>query len=96
MINKEQIEIIETAHHRNGISGVPFWVIKFKFTQDGKTMNMLGISFYGDDCYTAVFDLDKLAQGEIRFFRNSWRGDNFAPFIEAEVMEKRGKNNDGE
>ena len=64
------------AHHRNGVCGVPFHVCLFK---DGKDL-MLGIKFNNDntrDIYTAVFNVAKLAAGDIEFASNSYRGDMF-------------------
>jgi hypothetical protein len=64
------------AHHRNGVCGVPFHVCLFK---DGKDL-MLGIKFDSDntrDIYTAVFNVAKLAAGDIEFASNSYRGDVF-------------------
>ena len=71
--------IIDMAYHRNGICGVPFIVTIFE-SADGN--NMVGIRFDDDsDCYCAVLDIDKLAEHEIRFCHNSWRGDHFADEI---------------
>jgi hypothetical protein len=63
------------AHHRNGVMG-----------RDGKE-SMLGIKFDSvtdymgnerkDDIYTAVFNVEKLATGDIAFASNSYRGDKF-------------------
>ena len=65
--------IISIDHHRNGVSGAPFNPVIFEW--DGR--RMLGIIF-SDTEYYAVLDLDIAAKGDIRFFHNSWRGDNFA------------------
>lgn len=73
--------------HRNGVSGTPFKVVLFKFTEDGVTRNMVGIQFQDDDgtydlAATAVLDVDMLKAGEIEFAGgNSWRGDHFADDI---------------
>ena len=42
-----KIRIIKTAHHRNGVGGVPFNVTVFKDLDEGKTM--LGIQFDSDE-----------------------------------------------
>ena len=66
-----KIKVIEIDHHRNGVVGVPFYVVKF--TQD--KANMLGIVFE-EPGTVAVFDMDLLAQGcVVAFGQNSWRGD---------------------
>lgn len=68
-------------YHRNGVSGRSFKVGIVNEQADGQQRRMLVIRPYdaddkdGVECY--VFDLDKLAQGEIRFFHNSWRGDHY-------------------
>jgi hypothetical protein len=83
--------VIDTAYHRNGISGTPFQVVVFDEEEEvglgfGKVASrerrMVAIRFYqneqygGDGC-TAVFKLDQLAAGDIAFGSNSWRGDSY-------------------
>ena len=69
-----KIKLHKTAHHRNGVGGVPFDVTIFQDLDEGKTM--LGIQFDNDDePFTAVFDFDLLKNDVIEFFDNSWRGD---------------------
>jgi hypothetical protein len=71
-----KIKIIKTAHHRNGVGGVPFNVTFFKDLDENKTM--IAIQFDSDepnDIHTAVFDFNLLKDGVIDFFENSWRGD---------------------
>lgn len=72
------MKINEVHYHRNGISGEPFHVVKFT----EKKTNFIGVVFPLDDGDTwngrvAVFDLDLLAQGNIAFGENSWRGDTY-------------------
>ena len=68
------------AHHRNGICGEPFYVLTF--TESGR--NMIATVFYHPEWgeppepRVAVFDRDLLANGEIGFGLNSWRGDHYA------------------
>lgn len=80
-----KIRVIRTAHHRNGVGGVPFNVTIFKDLDEDKTM--IGIQFDSDepnDIHTAVFDFDLLKDGSIDFFDNSWRGDVYhGPLKEA-------------
>ena len=75
------------AFHRNGICGEPFQVCTFTMHENNEPpRRMVAIRFADDppDCENfsapriAVFDLDLLAQGEIRFTFNSWRGDRFS------------------
>jgi len=86
-MNKKTIEeimkIIKLAHHRNGICGDPFDVGIIKDNSDsGVTRNMLVIQFdenqlTGNNCMTAVLDLDLLKDGVIEFGKNSHRGDHY-------------------
>ena len=79
------------AFHRNGVCGEPFQVCTFTMTEhDEPPRRMVAIRFANDppDCENfsapriAVFDLDLLAQGEIRFLHNSWRGDRFIEHLD--------------
>jgi len=70
------IKILEVAHHRNGIAGGPFYVVRFK--NDDQTM--VGIVFEASG-HVAVLDIDLLHQGVIAFSENSWRGDEFEPCL---------------
>lgn len=89
----EKVEVTDAAEHRNGISGKPFTVVLFKWVDgEGVTRNMLGIVAAGDgdnadkpngECY--VLDRDMLADGNIAFGENSWRGDTFETVLRASV-----------
>ena len=84
--------ISEVSFHRNGICGEPFKVCTFEMTEYGETKRMVAIRFDDDEPRgnprIAVFDLDLLAQGEIRFTRNSWRGDHFVDELDLHFYEK--------
>jgi hypothetical protein len=69
------LEIIGVAHHRNGICGAPFNVILFEDAgpQGSRKVAIL----FEPEGHCAVLDVDKLAQGDIAFGSNSWRGDHF-------------------
>ena len=74
-ITKERLILMEVAHHRNGITGIPFRVALFKDRDVGMETTLVGIMF--DDrpvgrC--AVLDVHQLAQDEIMMGQNSWRG----------------------
>jgi hypothetical protein len=78
---KRKVESI--AHHRNGISGVPFHVVLFR-DEDGSPM--MAVVMDGTTAKTpcpavAVFDRDKLAARDIAFASNSYRGDVFTPWL---------------
>lgn len=72
-------KIINVAHHRNGVSGNPFYVVTFR---DGR-QKMLGIVFEEQQGTVAVFDSELLSQGVIAFGENSWRGDDYETFLRA-------------
>ena len=76
---KIHIELIQ--YHRNGISGAPFHVLIFRDPDEGR---MLGIVF-DEKCHVAVFNLDKLALGNIAFGVNSWRGDQYEPHLRSAI-----------
>jgi hypothetical protein len=80
-----QIKVEEVAYHRNGMTGAPFYVVRFEDAREGP---MLGIVFAeydneGNPRLTseprvAVLQRDLLDEGQIGFGINSWRGDNYA------------------
>lgn len=66
-------KVHEIAYHRNGISGSPFYIVRFKSEVSD---NMIGILFEeAGNC--AVFDNDLLKDNIIAFMENSWRGDHY-------------------
>jgi hypothetical protein len=77
-----KIIIDSIARHRNGICGAPFHVVLFRDPDEGR---MLGIVF--DLAYhVAVFNIDKLALGNIAFGVNSWRGDRYEPQLRRAIQ----------
>ena len=80
-----KLKIINFATHRNGITGAPFHVLVFRDPNEGR---MLGIVFE-QQYHVAVFNLDKLAQGDIAFGSNSWRGDQYEPYLRKAVAKHK-------
>jgi hypothetical protein len=71
-----KIKLLSADSHRNGISGEPF--ITGLFTdEDGRTKMFVD---FGEMRF-AVLQVDKLAEGDIAFGSNSWRGDWYAEKI---------------
>lgn len=70
------------VRHRNGICGAPFDVVLFRDPNEGR---MLGVVFE-QPYHVAVFNLDKLALGNIAFGVNSWRGDVYEPFLRQAIL----------
>tara|TARA_R110000787_G_C13221861_1_gene426257 strand:- start:138 stop:506 length:369 start_codon:yes stop_codon:yes gene_type:complete len=77
------MKVIKAASHRNGICGDPFDVGIIEDARDtGVPKRMLVIQFdendlTGNNCMTAVLDMDLLNDNVIEFGKNSWRGDNY-------------------
>lgn len=70
-----KLTVIDSAYHRNGISGAPFHVILFADLGPEGSRKVAILFEPEGDC--AVLDVQKLAQGDIAFGSNSWRGDWF-------------------
>lgn len=71
------------AHHRNGVGGCPFYVAVI---QEGRD-KMLAVTFNDEPAHvrTAIFDLKLLADGNIKFGENSYRGDHYHQFMLDEI-----------
>ncbi len=78
--------IIDIDFHRNGISGAPFHVILFEDKGD-EASRKVGIVFQSPQ-HVAVLDIAKLADGNIAFGQNSWRGDVFEIELRAAVTDR--------
>lgn len=92
-----KVTVTDAAHHRNGIGGLPFTVVKFTdsdmperefiavlmdLTVDDEERIEKGLWINPP---TAVFDLGLLAEGDIDFGSNSWRGDNYDTELRAQA-----------
>jgi hypothetical protein len=74
-----KLKILETAHHRNGICGAPFAVALFEDSGPGGSRKVAIL--FDEPYHCAVLDVAKLAAGDIAFMSNSWRGDQYEPFL---------------
>lgn len=78
------MKILARDNHRNGVCGVPFDVYIAEEDEGGQKRKMLIVRFdkaadkLAGGVLCAAFDLAKLAEGNIAFFENSWRGDHYA------------------
>jgi hypothetical protein len=79
------LNIIDIAFHRNGICGAPFHAALFE-DQGPEGSRKVAILFEAAH-HCAVLDVDKLAQGDIAFGSNSWRGDNYEPALRKTIAE---------
>lgn len=78
--NHMTITVTDLALHRNGVDGIPFHVALFSDPYGLK----VGILFTTDR-HCAVLALDQLAEGDIRFGSNSWRGDWYEDLLREAV-----------
>ena len=72
-----KLKIIEIAGHRNGVAGAHFCVVLFK---ERGADPKVAIVFDEWSCF-AVLDVAKLAKGDIAFGSNSWRADDYEPYL---------------
>lgn len=79
------IDIINTDHHRNGVSGCPFTV---HLIDDYDSGDVKVVIVFDDnpDC-VAVLSVDLLKDGDIAFGSNSWRGDMYAAALRSRELE---------
>lgn len=86
-------KVNQIDYHRNGVSGMPFYVMRTIINVDGKDGEYLIIrpaeSKIDEDtgqvnCF--VLSMEKLP--DIRFFHNSWRGDRFAAIADQAIAEE--------
>ena len=78
------ISILNIDFHRNGIDGAPFYAIVFK-DRGIEASIKVGIVFDGPSC-VAVLDIAKLADCDIAFGSNSWRGDHYEPALRRAIQ----------
>jgi hypothetical protein len=64
-----EIEIIASDHHRNGVSGAPFDVVLFRY-EDTRLLAVI----FRKQFYCAVLDVEEIARGTIE---SAYRGDAF-------------------
>lgn len=82
-----KLVIEEIARHRNGVSGEPFYVVRF--AEPDEERRMLAVVFEREDGpdehkpngQCAVFNRALLADDVIAFGENSWRGDHYESFL---------------
>jgi hypothetical protein len=78
-----KLNITSMQHHRNGISGASFHAVTFRDREHGPMFAVV----FEQPYHVAVFQLDKLAKGDIEFGSNSWRGDEFEPGLRRAIHE---------
>ncbi len=81
----EKVEIERVAYHRNGIAGNGFHVILFRQLDNTPMMGVL----FEEAGNIAVFNRELAGQGNVDFYANSWRGDEFEQALRTAVAEYR-------
>jgi hypothetical protein len=74
-------KIIAKDYHRNGVCGNGFSV---GIVREGKGRKVI-VCFPGEG-NTAVLDIGMLAEGNVTFGENSWRGDVYADAYRKEIV----------
>jgi hypothetical protein len=88
MPSPRSLRVKQIARHRNGICGLPFTVAIVAEKDQYGCREMLVVRFDKSadkdtgNIVCAAFDLAKLAQGDIEFGSNSWRGDHYNEVID--------------
>jgi hypothetical protein len=84
-----KLKIIDVAFHRNGICGAPFHVVLFDDRgNDGRRMMAI---VFDERAHCAVLDIALLHAGDIAFGSNSFRGDNYEPYLRLAIKEHQTK-----
>lgn len=89
------IQIQEASFHRNGISGLGFYAIRFLFKPEDseKPENFLA-TLFDEPGACAVFSLDRIETQGVGFaMGNSWRGDHFESELRKRI--ENGENTSG-
>ena len=79
-----RLRVIDFDRHRNGIDGAPFHAALFYDSADENTQKVAILFDQPHHC--AVLDVTKLAQGNIAFGVNSYRGDTFEPALRKAIQ----------
>lgn len=87
--------VTSISRHRNGSGGLPFYVVLFRGrpSPSAPLQNFMAIIPHIIDehidglapCF--VLDVDLLAEGNVEFGENSWRGDTFLPILRPYIDE---------
>ena len=71
------IEIRDVAYHRNGVAGLPFYVVLFNDTDEGMFNQVATIDEDGEDCRVINAGLVVIASEIGSRPMNTWRGDRY-------------------
>ncbi|HLN31839.1 MAG TPA: hypothetical protein VK395_29180 [Gemmataceae bacterium] len=84
-----KLKIIDIAFHRNGICGAPFHAVLFHECAPEGSRKVAIV--FDEPHHCAVLDIAKLAAGDIAFGSNSWRADNYEPYLRVEIKQHQTK-----
>ena len=76
-IDQDELRLIRVDHHRNGVDGESFDVIQFNDPEYGRMMGVV----YPATFHVAVFNMGKIGEGDTGMGSNSWRGDQYEPWL---------------
>lgn len=68
-----ELKIVDVAFHRNGVGGVGFYAVLFDDKENGRMV----ASLFDSPGYCAVYQVEMLSNGDVKFGSNSWRGDHY-------------------
>lgn len=71
------IEIRDVAYHRNGVAGLPFYVVLFNDTDAGMFNQVATIDEDGEDCRVINAGLVVTTGSAGGNHMNTWRGDRY-------------------
>ncbi len=72
-----KLTITQIKFHRNGITGEPFHAVLFADPAEGEMLSIV----FDAKAHVAVFNLERLASGDIGLKCNCWRGDLYEPYL---------------
>lgn len=84
----EGISVYEVAYHRNGVSGAPFYAIRFREFIEGKARHFCA-SVFEEAGYVSVVCLDMIEAHGVDSAWNAWRGDYYEPHLRAAIEAHR-------
>jgi len=83
------IEIRDIAYHRNGVAGLPFYVVLFNDPDKGMFNQVATIDEDGKDCRVINAGLVMTASEIGTRHMNKWRGDEYLLLIKEAMQEHR-------
>lgn len=84
-----KLSILNVDYHRNGVCGIPFHAVVFRDAGPEGSVK-LGVVFDSQH-HTAVLDISKLAECDVAFGSNSWRGDHYEPALRKVIRQHQQK-----